>query len=119
MKIGDMAERTGISIRMLRYYEEQGLLTPGRTAAGYRDYGTEELATITRIRKLGACGMTLPVIQQFLPCSLDGRDEFEPCDELRAILQKHLDGVDQQMAALSESRTLLSDLMSEIDTRLK
>jgi DNA-binding transcriptional MerR regulator len=117
MQIGEVAERTGISIRMLRYYEEQGLITPARTASGYRDYGKAELDIIERIRQLGACGMTLPVIQQFLPCSINGRSAFEPCDELQAILQHHIQDVDDQMAALAESRALLSALLDEVDTR--
>lgn len=119
MKIGEMAERTGVSIRMLRYYEEQGLLAPARTASGYRDYGKVELNTIKRIKTLGACGMTLPVIQQFLPCAIDGRGAFEPCDELRSILQHHVEDVDRRMDALAESRTLLSALLDEIDTRVE
>jgi hypothetical protein len=39
MRIGELAERTGVPARLLRYYEEQGLLTPARAANGYRDYG--------------------------------------------------------------------------------
>lgn len=117
MKIGKMAERAGISIRMLRYYEEQGLIAPARTASGYRDYDTAQLDSVERIKKLGACGMTLPVIQQFLPCAIDGRSEFEPCDELEAILRHHIEDADRQMNALAESRALLSALLNEIDTR--
>ncbi|WP_303384558.1 MerR family transcriptional regulator [Paracoccus sp. (in: a-proteobacteria)] len=118
MKIGEMAEKTGISIRMLRYYEEQGLISPGRTGAGYRDYGRRELVTVERIKTLGACGMTLPVIRRFLPCALDGRSSFEPCDELRDILQRHIDDVDEQMKELDESRALLVRLLCDIDTRV-
>ena len=42
MKIGDLAQRTGVSVRMLRFYEAQGLLSPARNAAGYRLYGEAE-----------------------------------------------------------------------------
>lgn len=117
MQIGEVAMRTGISIRMLRYYEEQGLIAPARTASGYRDYGLTELDILERIRKLGACGMTLPVISQFLPCAINGRSAFEPCDELRAVLQHHISEVDSQMAELAGSRELLSALLDEVDTR--
>lgn len=39
MRIGELARRTGVSERMLRYYEQEGLLRPARTTSGYRDYG--------------------------------------------------------------------------------
>lgn len=38
MRIGELARRTGVSVRALRYYEEQGLLVPARAANGYREY---------------------------------------------------------------------------------
>jgi len=38
MRIGELATRTGVPTRMLRYYEEQGLITPRRLANGYREY---------------------------------------------------------------------------------
>ncbi|MGJ5221899.1 MerR family transcriptional regulator, partial [Bradyrhizobium oligotrophicum] len=68
MKIGELSRRTGVSVRMLRYYEGQGLLAPVRTEAGYRDYGPAEEETVRRIKLLGAAGMTLDTIQQLLPC---------------------------------------------------
>ncbi|MVA73366.1 MerR family DNA-binding transcriptional regulator [Agrobacterium vitis] len=115
MKIGEFARQTGTSIRMLRYYEAEGLLTPTRTASGYRDYGQAEKNIIERIKLLGAAGMTLPVILQFLPCALDARAEFEPCDELRSILRQHVALVDQRVDKLVQSRTLLSELLTTLD----
>lgn len=52
MKIGELARRTGVSERMLRFYEEQGLLSPVRTAAGYRLYAEEDVARVAKIRLL-------------------------------------------------------------------
>ena len=46
MRIGTLSEQTGVSIRMLRYYEEQGLLKPKRTASGYRDFEQGETRTL-------------------------------------------------------------------------
>ena len=68
MKIGELSRRTGVSVRMLRYYEAEGLLAPQRTDSGYRDYGPAEEETVRRIKMLGAAGMTLETIQQLLPC---------------------------------------------------
>ena len=63
MKIGELSRRTGVSVRMLRYYEAEGLLAPPRTDSGYRDYGPAEEETVRRIKMLGAAGMTLETIQ--------------------------------------------------------
>ena len=81
MKIGELSRRTGVSVRMLRYYEGEGLLAPPRTEAGYRDYGPAEEETVRRIKMLGAAGMTLETIQQLLPCVTNNSPDFRPCDE--------------------------------------
>jgi DNA-binding transcriptional MerR regulator len=111
MKIGELSRRTGISVRMLRYYESEGLLAPVRTEGGYRDYALSDVDTVERIRLLGSAGMTLPTIREFLPCSLEQRHAFEPCDELKLKLRRQIDLVDEKRRKLAESRNLLSDLL--------
>jgi len=115
MKLGELSRRTGISIRMLRYYEAEGVLAPARTESGYRDYGQSDVETVRRIKALGSAGMTLPVIRQFLPCSLEGRSEFAPCDELRVLLRQQIALVEQRIATLTESRSVLAGLLSQLD----
>jgi DNA-binding transcriptional MerR regulator len=83
MQIGELSKRTAVSVRMLRYYEDEGLLHPRRTSSGYREYGDAEEQTVRRIRLLGAAGLTLETIRQILPCVRNDRPEFEPCDEMR------------------------------------
>lgn len=115
MRIGELSLRTGVSIRMLRYYEAEGLLAPRRTERGYRDYGTADVAAIERIRLLGQAGMTLPAIRTFLPCSLDGRGSFEPCEELKYLLRAQIERVDDRLEKLAESRGLLTELLSSFE----
>ena len=86
MKIGELSRRTGVSVRMLRYYEGEGLLAPQRTDSGYRDYGPAEEETVLRIKMLGSAGMTLETIQRLLPCVKNNHPDFKPCDDLRRIL---------------------------------
>ena len=73
MKIGELSRRTGVSVRMLRYYEGEGLLAPLRTNSGYRDYGLAEEETVRRIKMLGGAGMTLETIKRLLPCASTSR----------------------------------------------
>ncbi len=115
MKIGELSRKTGVSVRMLRYYEAEGLLAPVRTQTGYRDYGPSSIDTVERIRLLGNAGMTLASIRDFLPCSLDRRHSFEPCDELRSTLLLQIDSIDEQSRKLSESRKLLTELLEAFE----
>ncbi|MGJ5181799.1 MerR family transcriptional regulator [Bradyrhizobium oligotrophicum] len=115
MKIGELSRRTGVSVRMLRYYEGQGLLAPVRTEAGYRDYGPAEEETVRRIKLLGAAGMTLDTIQQLLPCVKSDQPAFTPCDNLRRILAQQVGLIDQRIEALSQSRTILAGFLSNVN----
>lgn len=116
MRIGELSQRTGVSIRMLRYYEAEGLLAPVRSQAGYRDYGVSDVDTVGRIRLLGNAGMTLATILDFLPCSLDRTHAFEPCDELKSKLRTQIGSIDEQSRKLSESRNLLTELLEVFET---
>ncbi|MGR4867098.1 MerR family transcriptional regulator [Caulobacter sp. LARHSG274] len=115
MKIGELAKQTGVSIRMLRYYEAEGLLNPQRTASGYRDYDAAEVRTVNRIKLLGSAGMILATIRQFLPCIRGEGPVFEPCDELRTTLREQIRRVEDSAAKLAESRAVLQSFLAEIE----
>ncbi|MEU1007711.1 MerR family transcriptional regulator [Streptomyces sp. NPDC005890] len=66
MLIGELASATGTTTRTLRYYEEQGLLEPGRTAAGYRVYGPEAVVRVRNVRDLLASGFTVENVKSFV-----------------------------------------------------
>jgi DNA-binding transcriptional MerR regulator len=68
MKIGDLARATGVSTRLLRYYEEQGLITPYRTGSGHRVYGHDAVDHVRHIRDLLAAGLSTSAIRELLPC---------------------------------------------------
>lgn len=62
----ECALRTGLTVRALRVYENYGLITPGRSAAGWRHYGTEELLKLNEIGLLKVLGLTLTQIRSLL-----------------------------------------------------
>src|SRR5215475_6524089 len=67
MKVGDLAKRTGLSVRTLHYYDEIGLLQPRNvTTAGHRVYGVAELARLQRIKSLRQLGFSLDEIRSCL-----------------------------------------------------
>jgi len=115
MKIGELATSTGVSVRMLRYYEAEGLLKPKRTESGYRDYEPAEIRTVERIKLLGSAGMTLATIRAFLPCVRGDDPVFEPCDELRNVLHEQLRLADQKMEKLMQSRGVLKSFLQDVE----
>ncbi|WP_274423587.1 MerR family transcriptional regulator [Chelativorans sp. YIM 93263] len=115
MKIGELSKRTGVSIRMLRYYEAEGLLKPQRTTSGYRDYDPAEERTVERIKLLGSAGMTLATIRQFLPCVRGEGSVFEPCDELRNALHEQIRLAHQKSEKLARSRKVLESFLQEVE----
>ena len=115
MKIGELSRRTGVSVRMLRYYEGEGLLAPQRTLSGYRDYGPADEEAVCRIKVLGSAGMTLETIKQLLPCVRNTRPDFRPCDNLRRVLAQQVGLIDQRIEALSQSRTILAGFISSVN----
>ncbi len=115
MRIGELSRRTGVSERMLRYYEQEGLLRPARTDAGYRDYGSDELEAVLRIRLLSTSGLKIDAIRVLLPCMVDAREVFMPCDEIRATLRGELDKLEQKIHALMESRSVVAQFLIGLD----
>ncbi|MFB6784985.1 MerR family transcriptional regulator [Streptomyces sp. NPDC056352] len=72
MRIGELAERTGVSTRALRYYEEQGLLRPQRTTSGQRVYAESAVDSVGLIQQLYTAGLGSRVIATLLP-AIDAR----------------------------------------------
>lgn len=115
MRIGELARRTGVSERMLRYYEHEGLLNPKRTDSGYRDYGPEEVDAAHRIRVLSAAGLKIRSIRLLLPCVLGIKPVFHPCAEARAALQREVEKLDVKLRDLGESRRVVASLLNAIN----
>lgn len=67
MRIGKLAERASVSVRSLRYYEEQGLLESERTAGGHREYRESDVTRVRFVQLLYAAGMPSRRIIELLP----------------------------------------------------
>ncbi|NEA30817.1 MerR family transcriptional regulator [Streptomyces sp. SID13031] len=68
MLIGELSTRTGVSRRLLRYYEQQGLLEPKRQTNGYREYCERAPAVVGHIRNLLAAGLPTTMIVRLIDC---------------------------------------------------
>jgi DNA-binding transcriptional MerR regulator len=106
MKIGELSARTNVSTRLLRYYEEQGLLTPDRQSNGYREYAECHLDDVWQIRGLLASGLPVRIIRQLLPC-LDEPCELQAAEvtaDMLASLEQQRALMDERVRCLTESR---------------
>lgn len=87
-RIGELARRTGVSTKTIRYYEAVGLLpAPGRTESGYRTYGEADAGRLAFIRAAKEFGFTLGEIREIL--AVRDRDEL-PCPYVLGLVRKKL-----------------------------
>jgi DNA-binding transcriptional MerR regulator len=117
MQIGELSARTGASVRMLRYYEEQGLLEPRRTESGYRTYAESDVDRVARIRCMLSAALPAGVVGKTLRF-LDGRPVIpeEPAERARlaATLSDELAALTDKIAALERSRDLLAQIVADV-----
>jgi len=114
MRIGELARRTGVSERSLRYYEQQGLLAADRTAGGHRDFPDKAVDRVIRIQELFAAGLHSKKIARLLPCMRDsdgGPSEIATA-KLAADLAAERDRIDRMIAELVSSRQVLDDVIT-------
>lgn len=108
MRIGAVARATGVSHRLLRYYEERGLLQPARSPSGYREYAPADVAAVRNIRTLLAAGLSLRVIADVLPCICEHSERIVPtCPEFVAHVRDEQDRIRAAMGELKNSQRLL------------
>jgi MerR family copper efflux transcriptional regulator len=98
MRIGEFAERAGVTAKTLRYYERIGLLPePSRSASGYRDYESAVLDRLGFIRAAAAVGLSLGEIRQVVALRDRGQ---APCSHVYELLRRRAAEVDGRIAEL-------------------
>ena len=111
MRIGELARRTGVPARMLRYYEEQDLLHPERAGNGYRSYRLPAVYQVQQIRGLLDAGLTTEIIRRILPFLHDPGEIHLTAECLTAetagLLQGEADRIQQRIDCLSRNRDAL------------
>ncbi|MEV6814001.1 MerR family transcriptional regulator [Micromonospora sp. NPDC051296] len=113
MRIGELARRTGISERALRYYEEQRLLQPARRPSGYREYQETDVRRVRNIRTLLASGLNTMTIAEVLPCMVEDGEMLVPaCPELSPILIRDRDRIDAAIEDLQVARRILDAIIT-------
>ncbi|TQV81719.1 MerR family transcriptional regulator [Denitrobaculum tricleocarpae] len=107
--IGRLSRETGCKIPTIRYYEQIGLLPePGRSAGNQRVYGQQHLSRLAFIRHSRELGFSQAEIRQLL--NLADHPE-QPCAEVNAIAQRHLDEVNRRIERLESLKAELERMV--------
>lgn len=104
MRIGELAERAGMTTRTLRYYEARGLLPAGRTANGYRSYGEDDVRLLEQIRTLQDFGFGLEETRPFVECLRAGHPAGDSCPASLEVYRRKLAELDDCIERLRAVR---------------
>lgn len=107
MQVKEAADRLGITQRMLRHYEKEGLLDIERTENGYRSYSETDLRRAGRIRDFIATGFSTREIRSMSACLSD--DGSGPCEGGIEKLTEKLEHINRLRAELEEKRSAVLD----------
>ncbi|WP_241463314.1 MerR family transcriptional regulator [Nocardiopsis alba] len=108
LRVGDLSELTGVNTRLLRYYENQGLIRAERSTGGHRLFDPAVVEQVRSVRLLLAAGLPTRVIGELLEC-INDPDRFEPCAV--PTLMEHLVDYDERIASLVGTRDTLQRLI--------
>ncbi|NYI06919.1 MerR family transcriptional regulator [Allostreptomyces psammosilenae] len=116
MRIGELSARTGTPRRLLRYYEEQGLIVPDRCANGYRSYDERYVDRVLQIRGLLDAGLPTRIIKQILPCLDKPRTIYFPdaTPEMIATLERERDRMTERIACLTRNRDAIAEYLDAV-----
>ena len=119
MRIGELAERTGTSRRLLRYYEEQGLVFPTRGENGYREYDERYVDRVVQIRGLLDVGLSTRIIKELLPCLDKPRSIHLPNPTARtiALLEQERDRMTARIESLTVNRDAIEQYLEVVRPR--
>ncbi|MEC3893493.1 MerR family transcriptional regulator [Nocardiopsis alba] len=108
LRVGDLSELTGVNTRLLRYYENQGLIRAERSTGGHRLFDPAVVEQVRSVRLLLAAGLPTRVIGELLEC-INDPDRLEPCAV--PTLMEHLVDYDERIASLVGTRDTLQRLI--------
>ena len=109
LNIGDAARATGVSAKMIRHYEEVGLLAaPRRTESGYRQYSAAEVHTLRFIRHARDLGFSIHTIGELVGL---WQDRKRPSRQVKALAQAHIVELEQKAQEILVMKATLEHLV--------
>lgn len=107
MTIGELARRTGVTTKAVRYYESLGLISPDRLANGYRVYDLDDVRLVEEIKSLHRLGIPVERTRPFLECLAAGRAHSDECPSSLASYRDVINDLTERIEELSAKRSTL------------
>lgn len=111
MRAGQAAAAAGVTVKALRYYEQNALVRPRRLTNGYREYSAEDVRLVGQVRALMSLGLSLKETEPFVQCLREGHDVADDCPESVSAYQDKIDRLDGLIAQLQRDRDELGRRM--------
>ncbi|MEU8946053.1 MerR family transcriptional regulator [Streptomyces sp. NPDC048489] len=111
IRIGEVARGAGVSVRAVRYYEQQGLLTPERSPSGQRLYRQDAISRVRFFQQMYAAGLTSRKITELLPCWDAGHTDAGQ----RAMLRVERERIQARIDDLEAARDRLDQVIAVTD----
>ncbi|WP_085902278.1 Cu(I)-responsive transcriptional regulator [Kiloniella majae] len=111
MKIGQVAEVSGLPAKTIRYYESIGLIEPaGRTSSGYRAYQERDIETLKFIQRARSLGFSINEVSALLTL---WNDRNRASSQVKALAKQHVADMDRKIAELQSMKDTLSNLIEK------
>ena len=110
MNIGEIAEKSGLPAKTIRYYEDIGLVTPGRSANGYRSFSDNDLHKLTFLARARALGFSIEDCRTLMALY---EDETRASADVKTVARQHLQRIEEKVAQLQSMHETLSHLVAE------
>lgn len=108
MNVSEAAHRSGLPAKTIRYYEDVGLVSPGRAANGYRDYSDDDVHSLAFLRRARGLGFSIEECRQLMALY---RDKSRASHDVREIASAHVSAIDHKIAELQSMRRTLDTLV--------
>jgi MerR family transcriptional regulator, copper efflux regulator len=116
MRIGELAARTNVSVRAIRYYERATLLRATRHANGYRDFSPDAVGRVRAVRDLLDTGFTIDDVVALADCLECSAASANCCESTRAVYRTKLARLDAQILTLARLRGRIEQRMGALAT---
>ena len=114
MRIGELSRRTGASVRSIRYYDQEGLVTSRRLANGYREFDDPTVERVRAIRDLLGAGFTLDELRSLAECLQACPDDARCSARTASLYRRKLERVEGQMRVLATLRRRLTERLDAL-----
>ena len=109
MNIGEAARASGVSAKMIRYYEETGLIPPaGRTGSGYRTYGPKEVQILRFVRRARGLGFPMERVSELLAL---WRDRERASGDVKRLAEDQVRALETRIREMEEMKATLEHLV--------